>query len=147
MHEYEYERPALVVDAIVMFHNPGSEDQAQVLLIRRGIEPFKGKWAFPGVHVEKYEQPEVACVREVFEETGVRVGDDLELFRVKGHKGRDPRGWVVAITYLTWSSSGNPVAGDAAAEARWFDADALPPMAFDHRETFDEWWELEEGER
>jgi len=144
MHEYEYERPALAVDAIVI--RQYDDLPAQVLLVRRGIEPFKYKWAFPGGHVEKYERPEVACVRELFEETGVKVPVEnlSNVFCLKGHEGRDPRGWVVSATYQVWLEGADRfqdlIFGDDADSVRWFDVDALPPLAFDHGETFDDWW-------
>ena len=146
MHEYEYERPALAVDAIVMRHFNESEDRnskTEILLIRRGREPFKGKWAFPGGYVEKDEEPDFACARELHEETRILIPcTDFKLHSVHGRPGRDPRGWVVSITYLIrLPTFVDATAGDDAAEVKWFDEDEPPPMAFDHRETFDGWWD------
>jgi len=45
-----------------------------MLLIQRGEEPFRGSWTLPGGYVEADEAPDVAVVREVFEETGLRTG-------------------------------------------------------------------------
>ena len=139
-YTYEYERPALTVDAIIYRQQraaSGHRVENQILLIQRGVEPFKGKWALPGGHVDKYEDPEQACIREIIEETGVELHeDDTSLYYVVGGEGRDPRGWVVALVYVAyvpWTTE--PQAGDDAAEAQWFPTTELPEMAFDHKEV------------
>src|SRR4249920_166480 len=65
---YDYPRPALTVD-IALFHRLGN--RIDVLLIKRGRNPFKGQWAFPGGFVEKNESLEAAAARELLEETGL----------------------------------------------------------------------------
>ena len=155
-YTYEYERPALTVDAIIYRQRraaSGHGAENQILLIQRGIEPFKGKWALPGGHVDKYEDPERACIREVVEETGVELyKDDTSLYYVVGGEGRDPRGWVVALVYVAYAPwTTEPQAGDDAAEAQWFSTNKLPEMAFDHRGVLDRflpgisYWEENEG--
>ena len=60
-----YRNPALTVDAVAV---RTCEDGLEVLLIRRGEEPWKGCWAFPGGFVDYGEDPETAVVRELAEE-------------------------------------------------------------------------------
>ncbi len=131
---YDWPRPMVTVDAAVFTF---SCDRAKVLLINRGKEPFKGKWALPGGFVGMDEELEDAVVRELVEETGL-VGVRLEQMRAFGTVGRDPRGRQITIVFMgiaTEEQTGIK-AGDDAAEAQWFDIENLPKeMAFDHDEV------------
>ena len=80
-----FRNPSLAVDAICL-RAGGSE----ILLIKRGRTPWKGKFAFPGGFVDYGEDPEIAVLRELLEETGIE-GSDPRLFEVKGRPERDPR--------------------------------------------------------
>jgi 8-oxo-dGTP diphosphatase len=106
-----------------------------LLLIKRAQEPFKGKWAFPGGFVEMEEELEDAVRRELAEETGL-AGVKLEQMHTFGRCGRDPRGRQISIAFTgaVRAAEASLRAGDDAAEARWFDIDRLPEMAFDHNE-------------
>ena len=122
-----YVAPALTVDALLL---KGRE----VLLIRRGREPFKGAWAIPGGFVEVGERVEDACRRELIEETGLR-GDIVDLLGVYSDPKRDPRGHTVSVVFVLKVGGIVDIgeAGDDADEARWFGLDALPTeLAFDH---------------
>ena len=88
----QWAQPSLAVDAVAI---RGDE----VLLIRRGKEPWKGMLAFPGGFVDKGEDPEVAVIRELKEECGID-GKVLHLLCVKGDPKRDPRGHVISIAYV-----------------------------------------------
>ncbi|MFE5329429.1 NUDIX domain-containing protein [Embleya sp. NPDC056575] len=109
-------------------------DDDHVLLIERDWPPFKGAWALPGGWVDEGETNLAAAVRELAEETGVRVATgDLREIGVWGEPGRDPRGLFVTTAYLAVVPSGTVArAGDDARDARWWPLDALPDLAFDH---------------
>ncbi len=124
---YDYPRPALTVDVVLVTAEP----LPRVLLIRRGGQPFKGKWALPGGFVEENERLSDAAARELVEETGVIV-KELEQLYTAGDPGRDPRGWTVSVAYLARVESTDAVAGDDASEVKWHRLDRLPAMAFDH---------------
>lgn len=126
-----YVAPALTVDAVLLKGN--ARGGADVLLVRRGREPFKGAWAIPGGFVEVGERVEDAARRELVEETGLR-GDILELLGVYSDPERDPRGHTVSVVYVMKVGGivDVGVAGDDADEARWFPLDAPPAVAFDH---------------
>lgn len=130
---YEWPRPMVTVDAVV-FRRAGA--QTQVLLINRGHEPYKGKWAVPGGFIEIDEELEDAVARELQEETGL-TGVRLEQMRAFGRCGRDPRGRQISVAFTGVATEGheNIQAGDDAAKAQWFDIEKLPEhMAFDHNE-------------
>ena len=129
-----FRNPALTVDGAVIVRRPRPGGaRHHVLLIQRGEDPFVGDWALPGGFVEYGEDPDLAVVREVEEETGLS-GLPFRQFRSFGSPDRDPRGHTVSIVYLAELVGEPPAvaAGDDAAEARWFALDELPPLAFDH---------------
>ena len=121
--------PSLAVDSICL-RNGGTE----VLLIRRGHPPWKGKLAFPGGFVDYGEDPEIAALRELLEETGVE-GRNPRLYAVKGSPDRDPRKHIVSIFYMIHvDGESEPEAGDDAAEAEWVKMNSIvsEDMAGDH---------------
>jgi len=127
-YTYKWPRPMVTVDAIVF---DISGDKLRVLLIKRGNEPFKGQWAFPGGFVEMDEELENAVTRELAEETGL-TGVKLEQFHTFGKCGRDPRGRNITIAFIGTTKNTEIKGGDDATEAKWFEIDALPKMGFDH---------------
>ncbi len=130
-YTYDYARPMLAADVVCV----RLRDEAEVLLIRRGREPFKGRWALPGGFVEIEEEVEAAARRELLEETGLRAAELHELGTFS-RVGRDPRGRVVSVAFLApfGPEAGGERAGDDAAEAGWFPFLSPPPLAFDHAE-------------
>lgn len=126
MYTYEYERPGLTVDLVII-----CELQNTVLLIQRGNEPFKGSWALPGGYVEAGETIAAAAKRELQEETGI-TGVALRQMGTYGDPGRDPRGWTATVVWIGYVVEPVAKAGDDAAAAKWFPIDELPSLAFDH---------------
>lgn len=135
MHTYSYPRPAVTVDAILI------SKQNSVLLIERGREPFKGKWALPGGFIDMDEPLETACMRELEEETGIRISE-LKQFKAFGAVDRDPRHRTISVIFYAFTE--NEIiaqAGDDAAKAQWFPLDQLPELAFDHQLILEEFKE------
>jgi 8-oxo-dGTP diphosphatase len=114
------------------------ECSLQVLLVKRGVPPFEGQYAIPGGFIRGDESLEEAALRELHEETGVR-NVFLEQLYTFGDPKRDPRGRVITVAYyaLIASDKLSLVAGADAAEAQWFPASGVPPLAFDHKSILD----------
>lgn len=114
------------------------EGLLQVLLVKRGVPPFEGRYAIPGGFLREGESLEEAALRELYEEAGVR-NVFLEQLYTFGEPKRDPRGRVITVAYyaLIVSDKLSLVAGADAAEAQWFRANDLPPLAFDHKSILD----------
>ena len=110
------------------------ESEPKVLLIQRGNEPYKGCWAFPGGFMNMDETTEQCAIRELEEETGLKVSS-LQQIGAYSKVDRDPRGRTVTVAYLARVDAPVAVvAQDDAAKAKWFPLSALPPLAFDHEE-------------
>lgn len=131
MPAYEYPRPALMVDVVVLAGQPNAQ---RLLLIRRAEDPFIGRWALPGGFVDEDEPLEHAARRELEEETGLVVDTPFVQVGSFGDPGRDPRGWTVSVVFGVVLDGEPPVVigGDDAQEAAWHPLDELPPLAFDH---------------
>ena len=140
-YHYEFPMAALAVDGVVFGFDPKDEDNPlKVLMIRRGEDPFKGLWAFPGGHVniKDFETLEDAVRREVREETTAEF-EYLEQLYTFADPYRDPRGRVVAVAYfaLVRKEEHEKVVGqDDADEAKWWPIQKLLTMqlAYDHNE-------------
>ena len=110
--------PNTAADAVVVRPSDIGYD---ILLIRRKKATFQGKLAFPGGHIDYNEDPAVACVRELEEETNVK-GANPVLLTVRGEPGRDPRYHMISIVYVVEvDAEAVPTAQDDAAAAEWFD--------------------------
>jgi len=95
----------------------------EVLLIRRGNAPRLGEWSVPGGRMEWGETLHAAALRELHEETAV-TADLLELVGVyDGVFPQDDRHFVL-IDYAARWTGGEPVAGDDAADARFWPVEA-----------------------
>ena len=131
----DYPRPSVTVDLVIFTI---AEDDLKVLLIRRGQEPFKGRWALPGGFVEIDESLERAAARELKEEVGV-TNVYLEQLYTFGEPKRDPRGRVISVSYfaLVDAERQRIVAASDAAEAQWHSVFDPPRLAFDHAKILD----------
>jgi 8-oxo-dGTP diphosphatase len=98
-----------------------------ILLALRNHEPAAGRWSFPSGYVDREEKVEDAAVREAREETGllVEIDDLLGVFSEAGSP-------VIFIAYAGHVVGGKLLAGEEAADARFFPFDQLPDLPFDH---------------
>lgn len=127
-YTYDYPRPAVTTDCVV-FGFDGHN--LKILLIERGLEPYKGCWAFPGGFLNMDETAEQGALRELREETGL----DLNYLKQVGafsDVNRDPRTRVITIAFYALAKKSSVRGGDDAARAQWFPIDDIPHLAFDH---------------
>lgn len=125
---YKYPHPSVTADCVI-FGFDGTT--IKVLLIQRGIEPFKGKWAFPGGFMNIDETVEECAKRELEEETGLK-NVSVEQFYTFSDVNRDPRERVITVAHYALVKLSEVKGGDDAASARWFSMDEVPSLAFDH---------------
>jgi len=132
MYHYAYPHPAVSTDIVIFTIQ---EEQLKVLLIRRLSDPYRGGWALPGGFVGIDEDLEQAALRELKEETGIS-GVYLEQLYTFGKPDRDPRERVITVAYYTLVPIDrlSVAAGSDARETGWFNIEALPELAFDHRQ-------------
>ena len=129
-YTYKYPRPAVTADCVVI----ANETVPRVLLVQRGIEPYKDRWAFPGGFMNMDETTEECAIRELMEETGLKV-EELHQIGAYSKVDRDPRGRTITVAYLAIIDKPVAVTGqDDAAKAEWWPINALPPLAFDHED-------------
>lgn len=151
VYTYKYPRPAVATDCVI-FGFDGVK--LKVLLIERGIPPFKGMLAFPGGFLREDETAEECALRELKEETGLegflrenetveecelrepkeetKSKAPIEQFHCFSDPNRDPRRRVISIAFLALVKTAEVKGGDDAASAAWFPIDEVPQLAFDH---------------
>ncbi|MBO5581880.1 MAG: NUDIX hydrolase [Bacteroidales bacterium] len=129
MYTYQYPHPAVTTDCVIFGYD--LREGLSILLVQRGIDPFKGRWAFPGGFLRMDEDADTGARRELMEETGFEA-ESITQFGAFTAVDRDPRERVITIAYLALVRKGDVQGGDDAADARWFPVTAVPPLAFDH---------------
>lgn len=129
---------AIAVDVVILTIRNG---RLSVLLVERGLPPYKGRWALPGGFVLPNEGLDEAAQRELAEETGLSQlppGAHLEQLKTYGAPGRDPRMRVFSVAYVgLLADLPTPVGGSDAAAARYWALEDVKesersPLAFDH---------------
>ncbi len=130
---HDYDVPLTTVDGVLFTVH---EDQLKVLLVKRGKEPFEGKWALPGgfIDLKQDESIEACAIRKLREKTGVEP-PYIEQLLSWGGPDRDPRGWSVTIAFfalVAHSACESSVA--SVADVKWQPVQTLKKdLAFDHR--------------
>ncbi len=132
----------------ILYLNPApvtaviAERDGAILLVRRKYPPGEGLWCLPTGFIEQNETPEESAVREVEEETGLRIGIDC-LFD-SWSSGEDPRTPIVCFAFTARILGGTLTPGDDAADAHFFTSADLPhDIAFaSHRATLAKYLKL-----
>lgn len=101
----------------------------RLLLVRRAVDPERGRWALPAGFVDAGEDPRDAVAREVREETGleVAVGAVIDVYAGAGQTGG---GASFFLAFHARVVGGTLRHGDDADDARFFGPDDLPDLAF-----------------
>lgn len=120
-----YLDPKVVACAVVEMEN-------KIVLLKRGIEPQKGKWVMPGGYVDRGEAVSAAAIRETGEECGlgVRIQNLLGVYSYPGYV-------PVVIVYVTVHLSGDLIPGDETLEAQLFSEEEIPWKKLAFRSTKD----------
>jgi len=122
-----YRNPLPVVVGVL------SREDGEMLLIRRGIDPGKGKWALPGGFMEEDESPQEAVLREIEEEIGIKgeLAGLIGVYRTKS----ELYGSIIIIGYKIMVQSQSYCPGKEVSEVKSFPKSDLPPFAFSsHKE-------------
>ena len=103
-------------------------ENGRLLLVKRAMNPERGKWSLPAGFVDQGEDPKETATREALEETGliVQIEGVLDVF----HNPPGAGGASVFILYRAQVTGGRLLAGDDAADAGFFALDQLPELAF-----------------
>lgn len=124
MNETQTSTEAVQCVGVICFR-PTAQNKDEVLLIKRGTAPRKGEWSIPGGRIEAGEKDVEAALRELFEETGVnaKLGEKIDIIKaefegVLYHLHDFAARWV----------SGEPTAGDDAAEAKFVAMDDIAAL-------------------
>ncbi|MDF2849493.1 NUDIX hydrolase [Sphingobacterium multivorum] len=131
-YTYDYPRPAVTVDCVIFGFD---KNQLKVLLTKRAIEPFVGKWAFPGGFIQEDENADDCALRKLQEEAGLK-DIFLEQLYTFSDLARDPRGRVISIAYyaLVRPDAYTLEAGVDIDAVQWFGIDEKLDLAFDHKQ-------------
>ncbi len=127
-------RNTLAVSTVIfaLRPDPGSGLSSLWLpLVRRTRAPFRDQWALPGGWLSAVEEPDVAAARTLFETTAL-TPTYLEQLYTFGALGRSPGDRVVSIVYWALVQSDEAARSTVGDNVRWFTADRLPELAFDH---------------
>lgn len=113
-------KPVIAVGGVLV-------ENGKVLLIKRGHEPAKSKWAIPGGKIKFGEKRDDAVKREFREETGldVEVGEMIYVFDAISENEEKPSYHYVIIDFIVYLVGGKLKAGDDALEAKWFTTEEM----------------------
>lgn len=117
-----YENPYPCVAAVV-------RRSKKILLVQRGVPPYKGKWSLPTGFMEIEETPDGACLRELKEETNLN-GKILHLIGVYTQKSKMYKN-VLLVAYKVKAESKDPAPGDDTTNAKFFSLTNLPEIPFE----------------
>jgi ADP-ribose pyrophosphatase YjhB (NUDIX family) len=129
----EKNRPYCKACERVIWRNPvpsaavAVKKESQVLMIKRGIEPWKGKWSLPAGFIEMHEDPEIAAIREVEEETSIKARKEkIELFDTLSFK-HDHKEHVIVQVYVIniKNTEGNPAPSSDAEKLEFWSQEDL----------------------
>ncbi len=116
------------------------DNKLKVLLIKRANEPFRGRWAIPGGFIKLSENLDDAALRILKEKTNVQ-NIYLEQLYTFGDPLRHPNARVITCAYFALIRSDDIELSfedsTQITEVQWHTVDALPPLAFDHKEIIE----------
>lgn len=132
MATYEFERPIVTVDTVVLTL---IDHQLHVLLVERQEDPAKGQWSLPGgfVHTDKDATAEDSVRRVLNQKAGITLRHMEQIASFTG-QSRDKRGWSVSIAYLALVQIEEVALNE---QAKWVPVDEVSTLPFDHKDILD----------
>ncbi|MCX7955303.1 MAG: NUDIX hydrolase [Bacteroidales bacterium] len=137
-YTYDYPMPAIAADIIVLGN---IDDCLHILLVKRKNEPFKNKWALPGGFMNINEKIINTALRELEEETGIKLKKKLlHFFSYYDEPKRDPRGRIISCVFFTILENCPQLKpADDVKQAKWFSIFNIPKkLAFDHNKIIED---------
>ena len=131
--------PSLAISTVIFALRPSATSGRPTLwlpLVRRIREPFKGMWALPGGPLSHDESLQDAAARNLRETTGL-APSYLEQLYAFGGLHRSPTQRVVSIVYWALVQPTEAALADESENVKWFRADRLGELAFDHNAIVD----------
>lgn len=129
-----WNNPVPVVATLVHYDGNYLQPSAGLVIIQRGIDPCKGRWALPGGYINPYESPKAAAIRETKEETGLDVIVDKII-----HTDAVGSNQIIII-YRGIPIGGKLISGDDAMDAKIVTYENLPPICFStHKIAIEKW--------
>jgi len=126
----DYRNPLPVVVCVA------KDKEGKILIAKRNLKPGINKWALPGGFVEANETPEIACLRELEEETGIK-GKIKRLIGVYVQKIRE-YGSLLVIGYEVEISKNYLSLNSELKDAGFFSKKDLPVISFSsHRKIIE----------
>lgn len=137
MQEYDitkFKNPLFTVDSVLF---TVVEGDLKVLLVKRSIDPFIGRWGLPGgfVDIDRDDDTDMTARRKLAEKTGLSARY-LEQLQVFSGINRDPRGFSVTAAYYALVAHEAVAPNiDTVEQAQWVTITDLAklPVAFDHK--------------
>ncbi|MES2702844.1 MAG: NUDIX hydrolase [Bacteroidota bacterium] len=119
-------------DSLIFSNTTG---KLQIVLVTRKNDPYAGHRAFPGGFLEEEEELEAGALRELQEETGIKLPAVTQLGAFGGVH-RDPRFRTITVAHyaIVDANEHTPQGGDDAADAQWVNVEDIDQLAFDHSE-------------
>lgn len=112
----------------------------KILLVKRSMNPERGKWSIPAGYLDHGEDPKATAEREVLEETSLEVIITGLVDVYYNANSLDQGGASIFILYRAELHGGQLQAGDDADEARFFGPEELPDLAFEStRDAIGRW--------
>jgi 8-oxo-dGTP diphosphatase len=135
------ETPTLAVSTVIFTLRPNQDGCLQLAtpLVRRIRAPFEGQWALPGGPLQVDEDLATSASHTLRDTTGLepRYLEQLYAFGSVDRAGGNPAERVVSIVYWALVGADEAELAIDSENVKWFFADELPSLAFDHNEIVD----------
>lgn len=119
-----YEKPSVTIDTVI-FQYDKELNKLQLMLLKRGTNPFKSFWKIPGSFANKEKDLNQACLEQIYGQTDIKVKpEEIEQLYTFSRPNRDPRTWVISVGYLVFLPKLSKITMDHGEyKLDWFDVE------------------------